>query len=225
MKYITLLLVFIYACTACTGILNKDLANKDITEPIFILSPQNNDSSSNVTKVFWWENVEGATYYNVRIVTPSFANPVGLPFDTNIATNKFTRTLQANKHYEWKIAAKNSSSSTLYTQRSFYTKQADFSTLYSTLIQPIKDSVSATGVNFSWSPIPDATKYILDIDSNNVDYFNQSVRNNSASHSQYNDTTFTVKKGITYTWTVTGYNSTNIRSKTSSTGTFKTMKK
>lgn len=230
MNYFKLIILVSLVTTlnSCTKILDVDLTTAKVT----VLSPSNGDTSPSVTKTFWWETVEGATAYNVQIASPSFDTNLAfaLIIDTFLVKNKFVYTFKPDTHYEWRIAAKNGSTKTLYVTRSFYTKQAAFNTQKPVLIKPedfVKDSISFTSVNFRWSPIPLATKYLLRIDttSSGLKYFEHEVKDNSSNHSQYSDTTFTISKGKTYYWKVTAYNAANTASSTSSEGKFRTLKK
>lgn len=102
MRYFKCILASLFLCTfySCTKILDTDL----LTTEVKILSPADNDSSSAITKTFWWNNVDGANAYNIQIVTPSFDGNVTLIIDTTVTKNKLVYTLKSNKKYQWPIS-------------------------------------------------------------------------------------------------------------------------
>ncbi|MBL7884740.1 MAG: hypothetical protein JNL69_11770, partial [Bacteroidia bacterium] len=101
--------IVILALTSCENFIETDLANKSI----HVLSPIDNYVSPNFSITFWWNKVEGAEGYELQIVRPNFAIIQQLVLDTTIISNQFSYSLHPGV-YQWRIKAKNSTSSTNY---------------------------------------------------------------------------------------------------------------
>src|SRR5688572_21362995 len=94
----------------------KDIIEPDISkENVVLLSPKNNDTTTVLTHLFWWNEVEDAINYNLQIVKPSFTTAQQLILDSNVNANKFPVTLQPGT-YQWRVKAKNGSSETPYSE-------------------------------------------------------------------------------------------------------------
>ncbi len=77
-----------------------------------LLSPTNNLQSPDTVQSFSWENVTGATEYDLRIVSPSFSSMEELVVDTIINDQQISILLY-NGSYEWRVKASNSISETI----------------------------------------------------------------------------------------------------------------
>ena len=53
----------------------RDIIEEDLSEATIALNaPGNNLTSTSLTQTFWWDEVVGATFYNIQIVSPNFNN-------------------------------------------------------------------------------------------------------------------------------------------------------
>lgn len=150
------IIICVYLTTSCGLIIEKDLKTKSIN----ILSPADKDTIAQNYITFWWDEVEGATSYNLQIVKPSFSNITELVLDSNIVDNKFFINL-SNGTYQWRIKAQNNSTSTQYIVRDLTVNSSD-SLSSSVLILKSPNSNTYTNqssIIFKWYPLSDATYY------------------------------------------------------------------
>ena len=100
---LTSLILLLLLQISCNDILTDDLRQ----EKVSLLSPPNNHISDQETQTFWWETMEDATEYHIRIVSPSFDNMILIAADDYITDNNYTTTLSPNT-YQWTVYAVNS---------------------------------------------------------------------------------------------------------------------
>ncbi|MDJ1486101.1 hypothetical protein QNI16_36805 [Cytophagaceae bacterium YF14B1] len=100
--------------SACDQLLEPSLTEKT---PI-LLSPTDSVKLTETEATFWWESMQGATNYQLQVVSGSFGAVSKLWADTLVSTNKFTLELQPG-HYSWRVQARNLSSQSEFTQSSF----------------------------------------------------------------------------------------------------------
>jgi len=145
---------------SCEDFIEKDLGKKSIT----VNSPADHAVSPGFNVTFWWDELKGASKYQLQIVRPSFASMQEFIADTSVSGDRITLTL-APGTYQWRIRAKNSSSATDYITR---TLTID-STLNLTgqpliLFSPADDSWSSHLLcNFSWQTLPNTDYYVLQL--------------------------------------------------------------
>jgi len=113
-RFIKLLIV-----AAATGMLAgcDDIFEKDISveEPV-VFTPLEGQAVSQGDVLFWWDYMNGADYYQVRIAMPGFELIDKLVTDTILETNKLVLNLAAGT-CEWRIRACNSVYCTPFFQR------------------------------------------------------------------------------------------------------------
>lgn len=112
-------LLILGALNSCSLIIEDDLS----AEIIKINQPINNYKYADSNVDFWWNEVEGADYYQLQIVVPNFDSIINLVIDSNISGTKFQWTFSPGK-YVWRIRACNSSS---YSNYQVYTFEVDSS--------------------------------------------------------------------------------------------------
>ncbi len=146
--------------TSCKDIVEEDLDGKTVT----IITPINNLQTTTLSQTFWWEEVPGATSYNLQIVDSSFLAINYLVADTNITTNKFTFTLYPGT-FQWRVKAKNGNSETVYTTYSLkIDSTADLSGQQMVLISPVNSyATKQTTLQFKWYELYNATDYRFEI--------------------------------------------------------------
>lgn len=192
-----ILSIFSLLIWSCEDFIEPNINKKEVT----LNSPLDMDTLTG-TVAFWWEEVESATHYNLQIVENSFASPVQLVLDSNIADNVFSIQLTEGL-YEWKLSAQNNTSQTEYKSRSFYViKSSDLVDETITLTSP-QNNYNSNSLNqrFKWSTLLYADNYELEIIDNFEDVF--------AYEATINDTlTIALNEGI-YTWRVKAKNTTS----------------
>lgn len=102
--------IIIYSCTGT--LTEKYLANEKVILSAPIDSLVTNDSIPS----FYWEILDGATKYQLQVVSPKFDAIIKVYADTTIATNLLNFSLNKGKQYQWRVKAKNSSSETAFSQ-------------------------------------------------------------------------------------------------------------
>src|SRR5688572_24966757 len=94
-KYIGVLLVPLIA-VCCDDVLEKNIEDDTIN----LRAPQDATNVTPGTVQLWWDELDGATQYNVQIVTPDQSSPDRLVKDTVITTNKLNMKFKEGV-YEW----------------------------------------------------------------------------------------------------------------------------
>jgi uncharacterized protein YegP (UPF0339 family) len=186
----------------------KEFIEPPITDKtIQVNAPANNYQSTSFSVNFWWDKVDDALTYRLQIVTPGFANAGALITDTLIKGDKITLNLNPGD-YQWRLRAENGATQTAYS-----TPQ-NFTVLFST-IKEQKVQLSLPGNNYStnqgnlsftWASLYGATKYRLQIDTNNFADETKLVYNQVTPALQVN---FALSKDQFYQWRVRAENDTD----------------
>jgi uncharacterized protein YegP (UPF0339 family) len=201
----SLLLFFVFAfilmISACDDFIERKLTGQTIT----VLAPADSAVLSATSVTFWWEEVKGATKYNIQVVKPSFSNIQYIVADSNVAGDKFTVNLQPGA-YQWRIKALNNSTHTEFFTFSFSVDSSlNLGNQTVQLLTPASNTISnQLSQTFTWAPVFYTDDYrfeILSANGNTV-YTNAAVTGTSASY------TFTTD-GV-YTWRVRAQNSSSI---------------
>lgn len=191
-----LLLLF----SACEEFIEPDLTKKTVS----IIAPSDNSSSSNYTPIFWWNDVKGASNYQLQIVKPNFTNIQQLVLDTTISINKFSYTLSPGT-YQWRVRALNGSSATPFVTYSLSIDSTlDLAGQTLILFSPTNNYYSNSFTQtFTWTVLSNASNYIFQVFTAAgaaVDV-PQSITSNTATHTFLADGT--------YKWRVFAQNSTS----------------
>ncbi len=96
---------------ACAEVLEKSINN----ETIIVSAPVNNLISTDSIQTFYWEKVNGATSYELQIVSPIFDSIKTFVTDTTVQTNLFLFSLSSGQ-YQWRVSAKNLNSATPFSE-------------------------------------------------------------------------------------------------------------
>lgn len=191
------LLTLIYTC-------KLDFVAIDLTDQLpVLLAPQNGYQTSTLTHTFWWEELEGASGYEIQIVSPSFSNIQALVLDSNTTDNVYTFTLSPGS-YEWRLRAYNGNSTTAYVAWALTIDNSpDISTQVMVLNSPVNNlATNQLAMNFYWQTIPNADDYRFELytpDFNGTEVIPAEITiNDSTSH------LFTAEGD--YAWRVRGQN-------------------
>lgn len=188
--------------TACKAFIEPNIGNSKVT----LEAPGNNYQTTTYAMNFWWDKVDDALTYRLQVVTPSLDTIGSLVIDTLIKTTKFTLSLSPGR-YQWHVRAENGSSKTAYSAgRSFTVFSSTIKTQNVLLSAPANTTLTNQSlVNFQWSNLYGATKYRLEIDTNN--FINEAaVIYNQVTPGQL--ISYTFPKDQTYQWRVRAENDT-----------------
>jgi len=185
---------------------------KDFIEPsisgskVTLEAPGNKYQSTSYTVNFWWDQVDNALTYRLQVVSPRFDSVGVLVMDTVVKKNTFVLTMNPG-NYQWRVRAENGSSQTPYSD------PYSFSVLYSSIKQQnVLLTSPASGfltnlnsVTLQWTSLYGATKYQLEIDTNNFVNESAVILNQVYPGLQVN---YTFPKDQTYQWRVRAENDT-----------------
>lgn len=161
-KYITGILVL--ALAGCDELIEPSLTDAGIS----IIAPSDNAHSQVYNQVFYWEKVDGASKYQLQIVSPSFDNANRFVTDTLVTNSTFSMSLSPGQ-YQWRIRAVNGSSNSAYVTRTLSIDTASLQYQLVQLIAPASGMLSNDPASFilSWQMLFSATRYRLQVDNNN----------------------------------------------------------
>lgn len=195
-------LLFAALLPACKAFIEPNINNSKVT----LQAPGNGYQSTKYAVNFWWDKVDDALSYRLQVVTPSLDTIGALVIDTLVKKSTFTLSLEPGR-YAWHVRAENGSSKTAYSEgRSFTILSSTITTQSVLLSSPANGTLTnQASVNFQWSSLYGATKYRLEIDTNN--FINESaVLYNQVIPGLLVSYNFT--KDQTYQWRVRAENDT-----------------
>lgn len=188
--------------SSCNAIIEPSITKK-IVQPE---APADLYQSTSYTINFWWDQVDNALSYHLQVVTPNFTAPGSLVLDTIIKKNTFSFNFNPG-NYQWRVLAQNGSSQTAYTApRNFTIAATSIKQQAVQLLSPANNLLTNQGsISFQWSSLYGATKYQLEIDTNNFSNENALVYNQTVPGQQIG---FIFPKDQTYQWRVKAQNDT-----------------
>lgn len=156
----------VFSALLLLGISCDDVIERDIEKKVLILlAPGDSAVVISDTVTLWWEHLDGAREYEVRMASPSLTSPSDFVVDS-ITTANFLSFALAPGTYEWEVRAINNGYSTAYFYRSFRvdttasSSQADISGLDLTILLPADDGlINTSTVTFRWESLEGAEKY------------------------------------------------------------------
>lgn len=107
---ISCLTLILFLLTSCEEALERQLTGQKVK----LLAPANNVATTDSIHTFYWEILEGASLYQLQVVSPKFDSIVRLETDTLIAINRHTLNLRKG-NYEWRVKAFNNTSNSNYS--------------------------------------------------------------------------------------------------------------
>jgi hypothetical protein len=154
--YFTLGLLFF----GCDDLIERSIKN----DPIIIITPTDGTVSQDYTQTFFWEEVNGATHYNLQIVYNKFDSSAQFRLDSLMTENKFTTTLKPS-HYRWRVEAQNASSRTgIRTIQNLRIDSTSIEGQDILLLSPSDNYVSSDPQTiFTWDPLFGATEYRFEL--------------------------------------------------------------
>ena len=203
-SYLNLLLLIIAfgILSSCDAIIGPSISKKTIQPE----APSDQYQSTSYMVNFWWDAVDNTLSYHLQVVTPNFTNPGSLVLDTIVKKNTFAFNLNPGT-YQWRVSAQNGSSQTAYSiARNFTVVAGSVKQQAVQLTAPANNLITNQGSTLlQWSSLYGATKYQLEIDTNNFVNENAVVYNQIIPGQQFS---FTFPKDQVYQWRVKAENDT-----------------
>ena len=109
-RFSLLAILGIISCPGCEEALETVLTEKNVV----LQAPANKIKTSDPNQTFYWDFMDGASEFQLQIVSPKFDSIARLITDTIITKNQFPLEMQAG-NYQWRVKAINNSSSTKFT--------------------------------------------------------------------------------------------------------------
>jgi hypothetical protein len=198
MKYNSAIFIFTILLSAFYSCVIIEEENIEYSR-VIALAPADSATVTNQTVTFWWSEIEGATQYEMQVVSPTFSNTLQLWVDTVVTDDKFTFTFSPGT-YQWRIKAANGAYETRYTIYNFtIDSTSDLSNQTVLLVYPEEnDTTNQTRITFQWSPLLNATDYRFELSEPD---FNGTIL---LDVNLFTDTiTYTLDEG-SYSWRVRG---------------------
>jgi len=204
-KYLPALLLILGGMifiNACSAIIEPDISKETVT----LEAPGDQFQSASYNVGFWWDPVDNALTYRLQVVRPTFANVAALVLDTVVKSNKFSINLSPG-NYQWHVLAQNGSSKTEYSSpKNFMVLQSSIKQQSVQLSWPANNTLTnQSPVSLQWGSVYGATKYQLQIDTNNFADTNKLIFNQTLPGLQYS---FNFPKDQVYQWRVRAQNDT-----------------
>lgn len=95
--------LLLLAGPSCTDIIEVDISGEEIE----LVAPLNQFTSNSRTVNFFWNPIDGATEYNLQVVSPSYDSIAQVVVDSFTFDNNLTLTLNPG-NYEWSVLGINS---------------------------------------------------------------------------------------------------------------------
>jgi hypothetical protein len=183
-----------------------------------LLEPANR-STPTFTPTFRWTAVRGAAEYHLQYSTdPTFGGIV-----TNISTKNTTYTpvnaLENDKNYYWRVQAYNGISYSKYSNQDDPTPWYFVKRWYikPVLLTPITTFQYVRIPFFSWTPVPGAAKYKIELSF--YSDFRSTISSTTVQNTFYTSQSYDWTNAIRY-WRVTPYDGANNAGKPSDVGQF-----
>ena len=157
--------ILLILCTVLLWACKPDFIEVDLSKSVVtLITPADNLQTTTLTQKFWWYEVEGATGYEIQIISPSIANPATLVLDSITVSDQYTITL-APGSYEWQVRAYNGSSSTPFTIFSLTIDSTpDLASQLIVLISPLNNLITnQLTITFNWDTLYNADDYRFEI--------------------------------------------------------------
>src|SRR5690349_4304894 len=99
-KWLVLLGIAFAGLNSCEEVLERSLVDKKVN----LQAPVNNLTTTDTAHNFYWDEMEGATGYQLQIVSPRFDSIVKMLTDTPVTGNILHLSLNKGA-YQWRVRA------------------------------------------------------------------------------------------------------------------------
>ena len=201
---VLVILAALLILNGCDDFLEEDISD----DLVFLLAPADSVTfEEGSTILFSWDFLEGATNYQVQIVTPDFDAPAQLMLDS-VTTNNSISAMLSPGQYEWGVSAFNNGYSTNYSIGAFTVSEvADFTDLSDETVNLLGPSgvINQNEVVFVWDELEGADNYELQLVSPGFDNIQQLLYDTTTTSSII---TLEVPAG-SYSWRLRATNDTS----------------
>ena len=146
----------------CNDVFEKKLEDQTIC----IVIPNDNDTLYTNEVHFKWEEMKGASHYNLQIVQPGFSNIQTFVLDSSIADDEFKFVLNPGL-YQYKIRGENSAYQSAYSEaRTIYIDSVNELTAQVVQLINPADNIytnNQLGANFNWQNLFAADYYVFQL--------------------------------------------------------------
>ncbi len=197
-------LIITIGMVACDEILEKDISSKEIV----MTSPINDAKINNTEVTFYWEEVLGASQYEMQIATGSFSDSWVIITDTIVNNTRISMPMKSGS-FEWRLKAFNSYYSTKYFTQKFNVDTLnlnvkDISKSEILLLSPGNGAIIyKKNVFLCWEEVLGATMYHVQIVSPTFSQINKFLLDTTITNVKF---TTPITKGK-YEWRVKAKNS------------------
>ncbi len=145
---------------SCQDFFEKNIEDKTVT----VISPLDGAVSPYYAVIFRWNDVSGATEYQIQAVSPSFENPLLFLYDTLISGTTLTLSFNPGS-FQWRIRAVNSAyMSNFQTYNFSIDPSTDLGKQQVLLKTPSENAyTNASTITFAWDSVFSATAYNFEI--------------------------------------------------------------
>ena len=183
-----LLFLLIFNIQSCSIFFEDDLDGATIN----LIAPADMIETENTTQTFMWTEVEGASGYNLMIVSPSFDSISAVLLDIDTLTTRYVFELKPGK-YQWGVMAYNSSDNTPF----FYNDltilesdstggKADISNNTLNILAPTNSLQTKNAeITIWWEKVDSATAYQLAIVSPDFENIESVILDSTLTNNKY----------------------------------------
>ncbi len=152
--------IAVLSMVSCQDFFEKNIEDKTVT----IISPLDGTVSPYYAVIFRWNDVSGATEYQIQAVSPSFENPLLFLYDTLISGTSITLSFNPGS-FQWRIRAVNSAyMSNFQTYYFSIEPSTDLGKQQVLLKTPSENAyTNASTITFAWDSVFSATAYNFEI--------------------------------------------------------------
>ncbi|OFY88369.1 MAG: hypothetical protein A3K10_11890 [Bacteroidetes bacterium RIFCSPLOWO2_12_FULL_31_6] len=192
-----LIIIGIVVTTSCEDMIRENMEKKTVS----IISPPNNYQSDELSITFYWNEVDGADYYNIRV----WDDKNVLKLDENVDTTIYDYSFPYFGTYTWQVKAVNSATESPFTTYTiFIDSTSDLSQTTLNLSSPDDNYYyNDMDVVFEWDALYSADDYRFEITDLNGNLIDNTVI------TTYDSISYTFAEEGDYIWMVRGQNVTS----------------
>lgn len=202
-KILSVVIVVSILFSSCKEIFEEDLSESVQT----LLAPSDNTIQTNTNATFMWSEVEGATEYQLQVVSPNFTSPQVFHVDSMVTDEELTIELSPDE-FEWRVRAVNYASFTDYSAAWTLTIDSSYDLTSQSLILYTPEDLeysNDTAITFTWQELYAAENYNFILVDGAVWSSGTELENANPTDDSYTST-YSFLEG-TYSWSVRGENS------------------
>jgi hypothetical protein len=162
-----------YNMPASFEVMQSDVLTNQV---VILSSPSNNYFTNATTFMITWQNLEPADSYDVEIVNVTNGNLVVYQQQniTNTSLSIPSSSIVSEAEYQWKVKAKNATSESVFSNRTFKIDRTNPNQPQLTLPNNNSTQLASQVINFSWNTGVDSgvvqsnVSYLIEISNSNT---------------------------------------------------------